>query len=79
MLKDVVDKRFKIVKEYPGSQASLAFAPGLQVYMLTVESDNQITEGLVHRAALDLGVIIIEDHITSLDNIKKYIVKFPED
>lgn len=76
MIKDVVDQRLTVTKEYPGSKASLYYVPGLDCYMMKVEGQ-KVTSGMVHRAKLDLGVEIVQIHLT-LEKSQQFIVNFTE-
>lgn len=76
MLKAVVDQRLTVVKEYPGSKASLSYLPGQDAYLLVVEGQ-KVTYGMVHRAALDLGVKIEAEHLIR-DKDWQFIVTFLE-
>ena len=77
MIKDVIDKQFKVVKEYSGAHASVHYSLAAEAYILTVESTNTITDGFVHRCALDFGVNILNTR-TSFSKEHTYFVEFPE-
>lgn len=64
MIKDVVDKQFKVVKDYAGATASIYYSSAADAYILKVESTDEISEGFVHRCCLDLGVEILNTRIT---------------
>ena len=76
MIKDIVDQRFTVTKEYPGSKASLSYMPGLNCYMMKVEGQ-KVTSGMVHRAKLDFGVEIAQEHL-AFEKSQQFIVTFPE-
>ena len=78
MIKDTVDQGFTVEKAYSGITARVSYSRSVAAYYLTVESEKTISEGVIHRCLLDLGVNIVETIIT-LDRLHKYAVEFPED
>lgn len=75
MTEAVIKQGFAVVKQYTGVAATLRYSAGTDKVILTLESRDKITAGMIQRALMDFKVDIVESQVV-LDKKQQFVVQW---